>query len=1118
MKRIRLAGAVLAAVLLLPAVAHGQPSITSVTPSLTAANTGATVTVIGSGFGAADDRVWFQGTDNWVNPSAFGSGWVVARVPETWSGDVRVQSHGAGALSNGIFHEISFTWTGTKWNTADLPFEWWLHEDGAPGCTVTDTRSRLVAGYDTWACASDVTHAYQGTTATTGADHGDGVNVQWWSNSGWANDGTIAVCSWRYWTASGDIIEYDISYNSQYFTWSCAGAAGAMDVENIATHEEGHSTGLGDLYGDADNLETMYGWTSDGVTQGRTLEPDDVEGAEFMYPHTGRANFVSGTPGGWYGPLVPRMLNDATDSYAPLPATLTGNSTCYLNSAMRNSGSDCAAPFGVNHLLLDDAYFYWCSWSGVWSAGLTMGAWRNISQTVRGGRHTLRAEYDWAEEIVESSEADNIWQAQFVWSPYLLANETPVSRSAAPVRGPFTAHNCDGFRFTGHWWGCVAVLPTDADEDYDVQLFDDYAGSTTGFSTALATSSWGAGSSDFVLVNGNMVGANATRWAGVYSYLSDPAASFRISQSNEVATLYSPETYDTWTTYTDTIGAYQVALVYEVHLDSTSVTYRFELDNTSGTADLNISLYDRTGDYFGKSNYAAISQAVGAGTDEAFEFKPASAGFYGLVVWKRNASDNGKSNTYTLRIGAALGNLDATVVLGGWDAPAVPRSDATAAGGNVHVTPTLNGNTSDTYYNWTVYVDSPNPLPSWRSELWLDEVGSWYFNYTGQGSFPVYTLNNGPNTVRGGRHTLASTADVLYTVAETSESDNIGRAQYVWSPLTVNRNTPVVRARPPVRGPLANPNCDGMRFTPTAGYAWLTSLVSSVTDDDYDLFVYDDYAGSTSGFSNLIRDSQYGGNATEYVVAHYSGTPDVVYPAAVYWSHVTGGSFVADQTDAQGRAGASGGGSVHFANVTLPANRLADVFEGYFITGRTYHIGLLRNSGTADLRFSVFPGTAGGVYRRSEAAAYSATVSTTFDSLAFSPAVDGWHPIVVYRPSGGDLAAVVYDLTWNERSLVDVPGGEPPAALSFAGAVPNPVTGQARFAFALPQAGRVQLVLYDLNGRLVGTLADGWFEVGNHTVSWDGTDRDGARVGAGLYWARLAAGGREFTRRVTVLR
>jgi hypothetical protein len=47
---------------------------------------------------------------------------------------------------------------------------------------------------------------------------------------------------------------------------------------------------------------------------------------------------------------------------------------------------------------------------------------------------------------------------------------------------------------------------------------------------------------------------------------------------------------------------------------------------------------------------------------------------------------------------------------------------------------------------------------------------------------------------------------------------------------------------------------------------------------------------------------------------------------------------------------------------------------------------------------------------------------------------------------------------------------------------------------------------------------EGRFEAGRHEVLWDGTGRDGARLGAGLFWARFEAGGKALTKRVTVLR
>jgi hypothetical protein len=168
----------------------------------------------------------------------------------------------------------------------------------------------------------------------------------------------------------------------------------------------------------------------------------------------------------------------------------------------------------------------------------------------------------------------------------------------------------------------------------------------------------------------------------------------------------------------------------------------------------------------------------------------------------------------------------------------------------------------------------------------------------------------------------------------------------------------------------------------------------------------------------------------------------------------------------------------------------------------------------------VFPSTTGGIYKRGQydAAVISTPVNAVTDTLAFTAPVSGWYPIVVYRAFGTNTRPQTYEFDWQETSIVAVPGEAPPASTSFAGAAPNPVMERARFEFALPQPATVRLELFDLNGRLVRTLTEGRFEAGRHQVPWDGTGRDGARLGAGLFWARLETGGRAFTKRVTVLR
>jgi hypothetical protein len=56
-----------------------------------------------------------------------------------------------------------------------------------------------------------------------------------------------------------------------------------MDFDNIATHELGHSCGLGDLYTSDCSQQTMYGYASNGETNKRTLECGDIAGISELY-------------------------------------------------------------------------------------------------------------------------------------------------------------------------------------------------------------------------------------------------------------------------------------------------------------------------------------------------------------------------------------------------------------------------------------------------------------------------------------------------------------------------------------------------------------------------------------------------------------------------------------------------------------------------------------------------------------------------------------------------------------------------------------------------------------------------------------------------------------------
>ena len=92
-----------------------------------------------------------------------------------------------------------------------------------------------------------------------------------------------------------------------------------------------------------------------------------------------------------------------------------------------------------------------------------------------------------------------------------------------------------------------------------------------------------------------------------------------------------------------------------------------------------------------------------------------------------------------------------------------------------------------------------------------------------------------------------------------------------------------------------------------------------------------------------------------------------------------------------------------------------------------------------------------------------------------------------------------------------------PAALAFLPARPNPLGAGTALRFELPRAQRVSLQVFDLSGRRVASLAEGPREAGRHEVRWNATDASGARVGAGLYFARFSTPGLERSQRLIVL-
>jgi len=69
----------------------------------------------------------------------------------------------------------------------------------------------------------------------------------------------------------------------------------------------------------------------------------------------------------------------------------------------------------------------------------------------------------------------------------------------------------------------------------------------------------------------------------------------------------------------------------------------------------------------------------------------------------------------------------------------------------------------------------------------------------------------------------------------------------------------------------------------------------------------------------------------------------------------------------------------------------------------------------------------------------------------------------------------------------------------------------------LPGKESLKVRVFDVQGRLVKTVADGILPAGGIELRWDGRDERGAVAGSGLYWVRVDSPWGVVTRRFIIV-
>ncbi len=172
-----------------------------------------------------------------------------------------------------------FEYTGTHLDSNDFPYTYRVNQNCAD---LTGEGTEVEDAFQTWESLSNSNLDFtRGADCSTTSYSQNSVNEIFWGTSLGASE----MAATYTWTSGSEITEFDIEFNDDEFTWCNGQVSNQADVQNIATHEIGHTIHLSDLYDSSNNQQTMYYTSYTYEIKKRTLESGDSWGAQYIF-HT----------------------------------------------------------------------------------------------------------------------------------------------------------------------------------------------------------------------------------------------------------------------------------------------------------------------------------------------------------------------------------------------------------------------------------------------------------------------------------------------------------------------------------------------------------------------------------------------------------------------------------------------------------------------------------------------------------------------------------------------------------------------------------------------------------------------------------------------------------------
>ena len=128
--------------------------------------------------------------------------------------------------------------------------------------------------------------------------------------------------------------------------------------------------------------------------------------------------------------------------------------------------------------------------------------------------------------------------------------------------------------------------------------------------------------------------------------------------------------------------------------------------------------------------------------------------------------------------------------------------------------------------------------------------------------------------------------------------------------------------------------------------------------------------------------------------------------------------------------------------------------------------------------------------------------------------------LVVSIPAGTFLLMTDFEIDYLPKGQAKLSVEEiiMPKSLRLHSNYPNPFNPKTVIRYDLPKEATVKILIYDMLGRLVTTLADNKHSAGFKQVHWDATNRFGKKVSAGLYLYTIQADDFRQTKKMILLK